>query len=761
MAATDPPVIRSFRRFRNALLLGLAVGLAGVIASLVPAVLRWEEEVGLEWLFRLRGARTPPADVVVVSVDEASAAVLELPTESIPQWRFQHAALVEKLRSVGAEVIAFDMFFGRPQTEHDPLLAATIRTAGGVILTSQLRRQSHPDGSWCDQLIPPIESLTRSATATAGFTLPVWPLKTAQFWTWKDFVRCDPQRTVSQMVQLPAVIVQAWALPAWGEFLALLREVRPQAAQGFPADSDTLLREGALERAMLGLRQRFRSDPTLGPQLRASLARRAAAPPDARDRARRLQAMINLYAGPDSHYLNFYGSSRSVTTLPYYRVLRDGPPSSPEGIPVDLRGKIVLVGYSAKLQPEQQDGFPTAFSEHGLHLSGVEIGATAVANLIENNPVRVLPLPAHWTGMFLWGALLGMMCLLLPIPLAIGFGMLVGPMYLAYTWYQFNTSNVWLPLMVPLFLQTPLALSGAILARYLQARAQRERIQQAFGYYLPPDVVSRLADDAAHVKDSSQRLFGTCLATDAEQYTRLSESLPPEELRTLMNEYYEALFREVERHGGIVSDVIGDAMLAIWATPRPDSRARAGACQAAVAIATALAPFNRARPGRELPTRFGLHSGPIVLGNIGAGQHYEYRAVGDIVNTANRIQALNKQLGTRALVSAETLAQTDGIAAREVGTFLLPGKTSPLRIHELLVNGEADSPASRDHATRFAAALASFRSERWDEAERLFRAIAEDYPTDTVAHFYARLCGQYRATGGVPLEQGAIRIESK
>lgn len=759
MAETEPLIIRSFHRFRGGLLLGLGVGLLSIVASQFTAVLNWEEDVGLEWLFRLRGVREPPAHVVVISLDEASAAALDLPTDSTPQWRFRHAALVEKLRLAGAQVIAFDMFFGRPQTAHDALLAETIRARSDVIVTSQLRRQSHPDGTWCGELIPPIPTFAGSAVASPIFTLPVWPLKTAQFWTWKDFVRCDPQRSVGHTVQLPAAIVQLWALPAWGSFVALLREARPAAAQGLPGEAHALLREGALERTMMRLHQLFRGDAELGPRLRELLQEGRAA--TSSEDHTRLQAMINLYAGADSHYLNFYGPSRRITTLPYYRVLNDAPATTAEGSPVDLRGRIALIGFSAKLQPEQQDGFPTVFSERGLHLSGVEIGATAVANLIENNLLRALPRPVYWTSLLLWGLLLGVVCLALPMPLGIGIGVLTGPAYLAYAVYQFGTANLWLPLMVPLFVQTPLVLSGTILAQYLRAKAQRDRIQQAFSYYLPPDVVSRLARDAAQVKTGSQRVFGTCLATDAEQYTRLSESMAPEELRTLMNDYYEALFREVERYGGTVSDVIGDAMLAIWATPRADSRARRCACQAAMAIAAAITSFNRARPGRELPTRIGLHSGPIVLGSIGAGQHFEYRAVGDIVNTASRIQALNKYLGTQALVSADTLAELDGIPARAIGTFLLAGKTTPLEIHELLVNGVPEGPAAREHLTRFAAALAGFRSGNWLEAERPFSAIVADHPTDNVARFYARLCGEYRSNGPVGLERGAIRIESK
>lgn len=740
------------KRLYKALLLGLGVGIFGVIASTIPLVLDWEENVGLQWLFTLRGARAAPPDIVVVSIDEASATVLDLPTDIIPQWRFQHAALIERLTAEGAAVIAFDMFFGRPQTEHDGLLADTIGKAGNVILASQLRRQPLGDASFCDRLRQPIEAFAEKARATATFTLPVWPLKAAQFWAFKDYFQCDETRSVGHLAQMPAVILQTYALDAYGDFIALLRNLRPQAAAPLPANREALLAAGPIEQTMLGVRAIFAADPELAGEMQAQLAEQAHANSAA------LQALLNLYDGSASRFLNYYGPSRTVTTVPYYRVLRGEPLVTADGAPVDVRGRIVLAGYSARLQPEQRDGFPTVFSEEGLHLSGVEIGATAVGNLIEGNAVQPLPLPLHWAGVLAWGLLLGTACRALPLAIGVAFGLASGPIYLAFAWHQFDVFNVWLPLMVPLFLQAPVAIAGTITWRYMQARAQRERIQEAFGYYLPREVVNRLANESADLKDRSQLVYGTCLSTDAEQYTRLSETLPPAELRDLMNAYYQVLFQEVEKFGGIVSDVVGDSMLAIWATPQPDSHVRERACRAAVAIAAAVADFNRSHPDRQLPTRIGLHSGQIVLGSIGAGQHYEYRAVGDIVNTASRVQGLNKYLGTRALVSAETLDGIEAIATRDVGSFLLAGKSTPMRVHELLVN---DVQARQTHHDDFVAALDAFGRQQWTEAARRFEALASGQPADAVAAFYATTARQYAESGAETFVDGAIRIGGK
>ena len=273
--------------------------------------------------------------------------------------------------------------------------------------------------------------------------------------------------------------------------------------------------------------------------------------------------------------------------------------------------------------------------------------------------------------------------------------------------------------------------------------------------------LDRLMENLGDLQANAELLHGTCMATDAEQYTRLAETLSPEELAALMNAYYAAMFAEVEKCGGVVTDVVGDSMMAIWAVSKPDSRTRVRACVGALAVAAAVERFN-AVPGRpQLPTRIGLHTGPIRLGNIGGAGHMEFRAVGDIVNTASRIESLNKPLGTRILVSGETLAETEGLLTRELGTFLLAGKSTPLVIHELL-DTEADrNGLARDWHARFAAALSAFRAARWQVAADAFDSLHREQPDDGPARLYAQLCARYLASGPDSFERGAVRMPGK
>jgi adenylate cyclase len=235
---------------------------------------------------------------------------------------------------------------------------------------------------------------------------------------------------------------------------------------------------------------------------------------------------------------------------------------------------------------------------------------------------------------------------------AMAFAALASGAYLFGAFYAFKAWSIWLPLVVPLCFQAPMALFGAVAGRYREARSERERIKQAFGYFLPSTVVEQLTSHVGPITSANREVFGVCLATDVEHYTTLAEKMGPTQLSLLMNKYFAALFGPVERHGGIVSDVVGDAMLAIWSGASPDPSLRGEACRAALEIAATLAQFNRSSDRPTLPTRIGLHSGQMLLGSVGAAHHYEYRAVGDIVNTASRIEALGKHpthgLGRRA-----------------------------------------------------------------------------------------------------------------
>jgi adenylate cyclase len=281
-----------------------------------------------------------------------------------------------------------------------------------------------------------------------------------------------------------------------------------------------------------------------------------------------------------------------------------------------------------------------------------------------------------------------------------------------------------------------LAILGVTLWRYREAHLGRQRLRHTFGYYLPGEVVDRLAQEAGPALASGESGFGVCLATDAEQYTQLAESMPPEELKPLLNRYYELLFKPVRARGGTISDVVGDAMMAIWSAPTTDAELRYKACEAALEIRETIIRSDQ-RP--MLHTRIGLHAGELVMSHVGAMDHYEYRAVGDIVNTAARIENLNKRLQTSVLASAAVVEGLDGFVFRYLGMFHLKGKRQAIKIYEVIAKAEDVLEEREELLERFAAVLNVWQRGDRQQARQAFQALHEDYPADGPTGYYLSL----------------------
>jgi adenylate cyclase len=391
----------------------------------------------------------------------------------------------------------------------------------------------------------------------------------------------------------------------------------------------------------------------------------------------------------------------------------------------------------------------------------VEIAATTFANVLEHNAIR--PLAPAWELLLLaiWGLLLALAMRRTPggwIPVV---AFAIGGVYLTGAFIVFAGFNLWVPSVTPLLIQLPVATFGGILWRYRDMQRERENIRRAFGMHLPLSVVDQLARGIDDFTASTEHAFGICLVTDAEQYTTLAERLEPAALKKLMNAYFGALFPPVRKHGGVVADVIGDSMHAVWASGEEKPELKRRACAAALDVLAAVDAFNARNPEYRLPTRLGIHCGELVLGYVGAADHYEFRAVGDIVSTASRIEALSKQLGTRLLVSDTVAAGVSGFHLRELGRFLLKGKTRPLAICELIGTRDSVTGIQEAMCATFADALTAFTAGKWSQALRYFEAIEREHGRDGPSRFYLELCRRYVAHPPSADWSGIVELQSK
>ncbi|NOY63519.1 MAG: adenylate/guanylate cyclase domain-containing protein [Gammaproteobacteria bacterium] len=722
--------------------LAVTVILIGIIFNQLPIQLVSERSLGLSLLFKLRGPLPAPTDVVLVSIDKSTADALDLSIELKTWPRRLHAKLIDNLARAGVAVTVFDIYFkGATRTEDDQALATSIGNAGNVVLFSQLQREVTPLLSSSDtavttieinrdRMVAPFEPIAAEAAALALFPLPKVSLSVSQFWA---FYAMDALPT------LPAAALELFVLSDPGALFTVLDSLRPQQSGDIQQRFAATKSSSALA---LSLRSLFRNDPSLIHAVLAQFDKNA-------KKSHRLEALLNMYLADSRLDLNFYGPPHTITRVPYLDVL-----NGTEEALTKVRNKVVFVGYSGRFLPEQQDSFYTVFSQNnGLDISGVEIAAMAFSNLLHQQTLHPAPpvLFAIVYGLFI--TLVGYaLAQRASAGVAIACMLLLSAAYFTVSYLLFARYQLWLPWVVPLLVQTPLVLIFTLLWQHKRVQARHDKIHHAFARFIPGTAVEQLGEHGAQLLSRAacaEAVFGVCMATDARQYTRLAESMDAQRLHVFMKRYYEGLFAPVSRHGGYVSDIVGDAMMAIWHAPETEwesPQLREAACQAALDIVAQ--EHRRLSQGGvvSLKTRIGIHCGEVSIGHIGAGDHYEYRAVGDTVNTASRIENLNKRLGTSILVSSETienlsmLLSTRLSCSRELGDFQFVGKSTSINIHELLSTQGHCNDSIEAMTELFAKGLCAYRQQSWSVAISKFSELLRIVPDDGPARYYLQRC---------------------
>jgi adenylate cyclase len=426
----------------------------------------------------------------------------------------------------------------------------------------------------------------------------------------------------------------------------------------------------------------------------------------------------------DPRLIDYYGPARTIKTISIYQAL-DPKQFLPPGY---FKDKIVFVGASqdSAVGLAAKDAFMTPFAgRQGQTTFGVEIHATLAANLLDQREITLLDHRLE-IGLLLLLPLISTLTFMLLRPVAGGIAFLVllfAPWVAAYA--AFSRSNLWLPVVIPSAIQLPVSYGLSLIWYYLTTVRDREKIKRAFGLYLSPEMVRRLAEDPDAVNLGGQEIVGTAVFTDIKGFTSIAEGMGAHETAAMLNAYFSEATTHVFDAGGTLIKYIGNAVFAIWGAPiRRDDHATQ-ACVAALALARAQeAAGPDAGPVARLVTRIGVHTGPMLVGNLGSSQRFDYTAIGDAVNLASRIEGLNKAFGTRALASGEAIAATDGrFVTRPLGRIRVVGRKEPVEIHELIATRDEAGRADAALLDAFAAAVGEFQAGRFAEAAKRFRAI--------------------------------------
>jgi adenylate cyclase len=749
------------RRAVKGLILGIATGVGGALFGLTPVGTEFEQDFGLTWLFKVRGAIDPPANVAVVAINERTGSQLGLPKLPRDWPRSIHARLVERLVQLGAAVIVFDVDFHRSRSPaHELDLARAISDAGRVVLFERLtgkrqpivdRHGRHRGSVWAEELVPPIEPLADAAKGLAPFPLPKLEVAVYQFWAFKPSVQDAPT--------MPAMALQLYTRELYPKWRDVLARAGASGLEALPADLGERARAPEVREVMRGLRRAFKKDSTLGVRVEKVLAASDSGGITPTER-HLFEALGSLYQGGDHRYLNFYGPPGTITTIPYHAVIKGADPNV-DPADLDLTNRVVFVGFSDLYDPGQPDRFYTVFTRSdGVDLSGVEIAATAFANLATDGTVKPSGTNATATLLFGFGTIVGAAVYLLPAIIGVPLTLTLAALYGVGAQLAFNAADVWLPLAIPLLGQLPLALFAGLLGQYLLERRQKQHVSKAISYYLPEKIVKQLTEHSLDPSALNQVVYGTCLATDMAGFTSLAEKMPPKELAAFLNDYFDSLAEPLRRHHVDATEFRADGIMCAWTYPQADVGIRREATLAALEVVEAVARFNERHAPLRFPSRVGLDAGWIYVGHAGGGGHFVYSIVGDCANTASRIEGLNKHVGTNLLVTGSVADDIDNLLLRPLGGFRFVGKTDALPVMEVLARKSSATEEQVLLCERFAEALETFQAARWTSAGALFEAILRDYPDDGPTRFYLGRCRRYQ-TEPPPDGLSVIHMDAK
>ncbi len=275
-----------------------------------------------------------------------------------------------------------------------------------------------------------------------------------------------------------------------------------------------------------------------------------------------------------------------------------------------------------------------------------------------------------------------------------------------------------------------------ILMNYFREETQKREVRHAFSHYLSPELVNQIAADPSKLKLSGELRELTFMFTDLASFTSLVEKSDPDVIVKLLNEYLDGTCTIVMKHGGTIDKIVGDAIHAMFGAPneQPDHAARAVAC--ALELDAFCKVFEKAKQAEGIPfgiTRIGINTGKVVVGNFGGASRFDYTAHGDAINSAARMESVNKHLGTRICIAGSSASQAPDVRFRPVAALVLKGKTEGVEAFEPVTEEEWNSPRVKDY-------IAAFEKMEAGAAgiQNMFEDLKEKYPDDPLVDFHLK-----------------------
>ncbi|MEY4140004.1 MAG: hypothetical protein RLZZ371_2186 [Pseudomonadota bacterium] len=686
----------------NMLMPLIAVSIGAALLLVDPPMLQTLRHAVFDQYQRLQPRVYQTAPVRIIDIDEESLA-------KVGQWpwpRTRIAELVERLRKAGVAAIGFDVLFAEPDRtspkamlniwslpdaaqrsiaglpDHDDLLATTL-APGGVVLGFSVERQGK------------------------GLDLPAQKYR---------YVNMGESA-------LPYAHAFSRAVPS----LPLLSSAA--AGNGvltFVPDNDGVVRRVPML---------VRLGDTLVPSLVAEVLRVGQGAQNYMLRTSETQGVgmtevkIGQFSVPTTPageaWVHYTGPVKE-RTIPAWKILAGEIPDD------QLQGQLLLVGTSA------QGLMDLRFSPLGGIMPGVEAHAQLLEQVLTDtylyrpawaNSIEVLTIVigglALGTLALVTGALVSAVATLLVIGGVIWGG-----------WVAFADYRLLLDPATPA-LGIFIAFLLSSVMHHLSTERRQRFVRDAFSRYVSPNLVTYIVEHPDQLELGGKRQECSFVFTDLAGFTSLMEKIDPAEVVSLLNAYLDQMISIAFSFNGTLERIIGDAVVIMFSAPvqQPDHRQRALDCAIAMQrFASRYADEMKTKGIAFGHTRIGVHSGTVIVGNFGGSHMFDYRALGDTINTASRLESVNKHLGTLVCVSDNTLSGYTGVVARPVGRLVLKGKTEPLMVFQPMNDGLELAGAPVDDP-QYAAAYALLTQDAI-AARSAFEQLAKERPADPLVNLH-------------------------
>ncbi len=706
--------------------------------------------------FKLRGVKQPGNKVVLAAIDEKS-----LKQEGRWVWpRSKIAALVDKLTGMGAKVIAFDVGFFEPEGADVSRIIDNIKTKSKTfnINDKKFYRYLETLEARADNDRVLASAIKKSsANVVLGFFFQM-NKEDAAHMTQADLDSHErriqgARYTIEKFSSDNAKEMWTYNAAAPQSNIKIISESTPYAGY-FNKITDP---DGVVRRIPMTIRFNRGLYAPLSLKAVSTYLGVPISIEVQEDYGVASVRLGNREIPVDEHgnmLINYRGPERTFPHVSVTDILHDAVD------PDTFKDKIVLVGATAiGIHDECVTPFAKVFPGPEVHLNVMD--SILAGDFLFHPPWAVL---FDLVIIVLGGILLAFVLLKTGAVTGIIVMALISGGYIWFCQYLFSNMGQILNMVYPLcvFLAVYVLTTSY---KYLSEEGQKRFIREAFSKYLAPEVVNQLISSPHKLVLGGERREITAFFSDVQGFTSISEKLEPEELVDLLNDFLTEITDIILKHKGAVDKFEGDAVIAFFGAPNDLPNHPEAACLACIEIQKRMEELRamwRDKGKPELRVRIGLYSGPAVVGNMGSRNRMDYTMMGDTVNTAARLEGVNKVYGTYTMIGKRTYdAAAGAIFAREIDAVTVVGKKEPVVIYEVLARRGEETAAMTKTAECYAAGLAEYRRRNWDKAIEWFTRAMEFTPEDGPSMAMIQRCEKYRISPPGDDWNGAFALTTK